>query len=390
MLALTLANLKMMVRNRHTTFWALFFPLLLVVVFGLFPFDGSGSASLAVIDKAETPSSQLLIQNLTELEFLRLEFLRLEFLRMQDPAKAESGRESAARAALKKGELDYLVLIPAGFGDAPSPDAGSASAEVKLLANANNVEQNQLVEAAVKHLVAESLSKEESAEGAKSIPASISPASISPATISIESVAVPQVRYFDVVLLGLVGLGIMSNSIISIAVKISTYRSQSILKRMLVTPLAIWKYFAAEIVSHLILAVIQAAIILAVGVFVFGAHIPGNWLWLLVPVILGSIVFLNIGFILSAWANTPSAASGMGNAISLPMMFFAGTFFSTASLPWLLPYLAEALPLTPMISAMRDVGIDSASLWQVWRDLAVLTGWVGLTGLAAIKVFRFS
>ncbi|MCH7621153.1 MAG: ABC transporter permease [Chloroflexi bacterium] len=371
MLPLTLANLKMMARNRSTTFWALFFPLLLVVVFGLFEFDGFGSASLTVVDEAKTPNSQLLIQSLSELEFLRLQ--------------NAGGGESAARAALEKGDLDYLLLIPAGFGEAPSPDPGSTSAGVGLLVNANNVEQNQLVEAAVRHLVAESLSKEGPGDGAESVPPSVSPASL-----SIESVAVTQVRYFDVVLLGLVGLGIMSNSIISIAVKISTYRSQSILKRMLVTPLPIWKYFAAEIISYLMLAVIQAAIILAVGVFAFGAHVPGNLLWLLVLVILGSIVFLNIGFILSAWANTPSAASGMGNAISLPMMFFAGTFFSTASLPWVLPYLAEALPLTPMLSAMRAVSIDSASLWEVWPQLAVLTGWVVVTGLAAIKFFRFS
>ncbi|MFB3097742.1 MAG: ABC transporter permease, partial [Dehalococcoidia bacterium] len=301
----------------------------------------------------------------------------LEFLQLQN----DGGGEAEARAALERGDLDYLMLIPAGFGDAQAPDTGLTSAGVKLLVNANNIKQNQLVEAALGHLVAESLPPEAlSKERAGSTPPSV----------STESVAVTQVRYFDAVLLGLVGLGIMSNSIISIAVKISTYRNQSILKRMLVTPLAIWKYFAAEIVSYLILAVIQAAIILAVGVFAFGAHVPGNWLWLLVLVILGSIIFLNIGFILSAWANTPSAASGMGNAIALPMMFFAGTFFSTASLPWLLPYLAEALPLTPMISAMRAVGIDSASLWQVWPQLAVLSGWVVVTGLAAIKFFRFS
>ena len=369
MLPLTLANLKMMLRNRNTTFWALFFPLLLVVVFGMFEFDRFGSASLAVVDEAKSPNSLLLIQSLSELEFLQL----------QNAGGAESGGE-AARAALKKGDLDYLLLIPAGFGDTQSPDPGSTSAGVSLLVNANSVERNQLVEAAVRHLVAESLSRKGPGEGVESVPASV----------STESLAVTQVRYFDVVLLGLIGMGIMSNSIISIAVRISTYRSQSILKRMLVTPLAIWKYFAAEIVSYLILAVIQAAIILAVGVFAFGAHVPGNWLWLLLPVILGSIIFLNIGFILSAWANTPSAASGMGNAIALPMMFFAGTFFSTASLPWLLPYLAEALPLTPMVSAMRAVGIESASLWQVWPQLAVLAGWVVVTGLAAIKLFRFS
>ena len=182
----------------------------------------------------------------------------------------------------------------------------------------------------------------------------------------------------------------MTNSIISIAVKISTYRNQAILKRMLVTPLAIWKYFAAEIASHLILALVQAAIILAVGVFIFGAQLHGNPLWIFIIVLLGSLVFLNVGFILSAWASTPSAASGMGNAIALPMIFFAGTFFSPASLPWLLPYFAQALPLTPMLSAMREVAIYSAPLWEVWPQLAVLAGWVAATALAAVKVFRFS
>ncbi len=379
MLPLTLANLKMMVRNRNTTFWALIYPLLLVVVFGLFEFGGFGSASLAVVDEAETPNSQLLIQSLSELEFLQL----------QNPDGADLGGEAAARAALEKGRLDYLLLIPAGFGDAQSAEAGPASGGIRLLVNANNLEQNQLVEAAVGHLVTESLSIKGAGKGAGESSPNL-PESVSPAPVTTESVAVPQVRYFDKVLLGLVGVGIMSNSIISIAVRIGTYRSQSILKRMLVTPLAIWKYFAAEIISYLILAIVQAVIILAVGVLVFGAQMPGNWHWLLVLVILGSIVFLNIGFILSAWANTASAASGMGNAITLPMMFFAGTFFSTASLPWLLPYLAEALPLTPMISGLRAVSLENASLWQVWPQLAVLTGWVVVTGLAAIKFFRFS
>jgi ABC-type multidrug transport system permease subunit len=72
------------------------------------------------------------------------------------------------------------------------------------------------------------------------------------------------------------------------------------------------------------------------------------------------------------------------------MIFFAGTFFSTASLPWLLPQVAQALPLTPMLSAMREVAIDSAPIWEVWPQLAALGGWAAATALAAVKVFRFS
>ena len=362
MLSLTIANFKMMLRNRQTTFWALFFPLLLVVVFGMFDVDSFGSASLVIIDEADTPRSQLLAQELAELEFLRLE--------AGDPAAV------AARQNLSQGELDYLLVIPGGFGQTTQPADGSGQVPVTLVYDGHNRERNQLVEGAVRDLVTRSASPEAPTDAAGSV--------------NVEGLDSKQVSYFDVVLLGLVGLGVMSHSIISIAVKISTYRNQSILKRMLVTPLPIWKYFAAEITSHLALALVQAGIILALGVFVFGAHIPGNLVWVFLVVMLGGLVFLNIGFILSAWANSPSAASGMGNAITLPMIFLAGTFFSTASLPWLLPYIAQVLPLTPMLSAMRQLAIDNVSLWQVWPQLATLTAWVAVTGLAATRVFRFS
>ena len=49
MVALVLADQKMMARNRQAIFWALFFPLMLVVVFGLFDFNGVGAADVAVI-----------------------------------------------------------------------------------------------------------------------------------------------------------------------------------------------------------------------------------------------------------------------------------------------------------------------------------------------------
>ena len=150
------------------------------------------------------------------------------------------------------------------------------------------------------------------------------------------------------------------------------------------------RLFVGEIAAHLVLAVAQVAIILAVGIFVFGANVQGNLAWIFLIALLGALVFLNIGFILSAWARSPAAASGMGNAVALPMMFFAGTFFSTATLPWGLPHAALVLPLTPMLEALRDVAIDSAPLWDTWPQLGLLGIWVAVTAVIATRVFRFS
>lgn len=361
MVALTFANLKMMARNRQAIFWALFFPLMLVVVFGLIDFNRVGVADVAVIDESEGPKAELLRERLAEMEFLDLGI--------------EETSAGKARDKIQDGNLGYLIIIPSLFDDPAGQAQSKDPAPVTLVYSTRNPDRNQLVEAAVRNLVSEIYSA-----GAPVIPSQL---------LATDVIQVPEVDYFDNVLLGLLALGIMTNSIISIAVRISTFRNQSILKRLLVTPLSIWKFFAAEITAHVLLAMVQAGIILALGVFVFGGHVHGNILWVLAVTALGSVIFLNIGFILSAWAKSPSAASGMGNAVALPMMFLAGTFFSTAALPWILPQLSLALPLTPMLAALRDVAIDGEPLWDTWPYLTAMGCWVVGTALIAIKVFKF-
>ena len=366
LLAITIANLKMMARNRQGLFWALAFPLLLVVVFGLFDFRGVTPTGLAVADFSGGPRAELLREHLGGIAFLDPEDLAVEDLAVLDDA----------RQRLVDGDLGYLLLIPHGLDDPAEENSAGAVQPVTLVYSTRNPERNQLVEGAVHSLVIELRS-----DGRPILPEDF---------IVSEVIETPEVDYFDTVLLGLLGLGIMTNSIISIAVRVSTYRNQSVLKRLLVTPLPVWKFFAGEIAAHLLLALVQALIILAVGVFVFGGDIHGSLGWVLLIVLLGTVVFLNIGFILSAWARSPAAASGMGNAVALPMMFLAGTFFSTASLPWLLPYAAQVLPLTPMLDALREVAINSAPLWETWPQLAALGAWAVATALIAVWVFRFS
>ena len=366
MLAITLANLKMMARNRQGLFWALAFPLLLVVVFGLFDFRGVTPTGLAILDNSGGPKADLLRERLGGIAFLE----------PADSLPPMEDAEADARQRLTDGDLGYLLLIPHGLDDPASENSRGAVEPVTLVYSTRNPERNQLVEGAVHSLVVELRS-----DGQPIVPSQL---------VNSEVIQTPEVDYFDVVLMGLLGLGIMTNSIISIAVRVSTYRNQAVLKRLLVTPLPVWKFFAGEIAAHLLLAVVQALIILAVGVFVFGGSIHGGLGWVLVIVLLGTLVFLNIGFILSAWARSPAAASGMGNAVALPMMFLAGTFFSTASLPWLLPYAALALPLTPMLDALREVAINSAPLWETWPQLAALGAWAVATAAIAVRVFRFS
>ena len=73
MLSLFMANLKMLVRNREALFWALVFPILFIVVLGLFDMESMGTARVAVVDRSENTLSQQLVESLGEFDFLEID-----------------------------------------------------------------------------------------------------------------------------------------------------------------------------------------------------------------------------------------------------------------------------------------------------------------------------
>ena len=97
MLALVIANLKMMVRDRQTLFWALVFPLTFVIVFGLFDFESSSTADLAIIDQANSEGSKALIGRLYETAHLKVD--------------AGYANRIDAQEALGDGDLENLLII---------------------------------------------------------------------------------------------------------------------------------------------------------------------------------------------------------------------------------------------------------------------------------------
>jgi ABC-2 type transport system permease protein len=184
-------------------------------------------------------------------------------------------------------------------------------------------------------------------------------------------------------------MGVMNASIIGMAVAISRFREQKILRRILATPLAPIRFLSAQVGARLVLSVIQSALILAVGIFLFGAELQGSLLWLFVLVTFANLIFLNLGFAAAGRAANPDAAQGIANAIALPMMFLSGTFFPTETLPTIVQWLVKFLPLTPLLEAIRMVSVEGEPITAASTQILALTIWVGVSYLMANRMFRF-
>jgi ABC-2 type transport system permease protein len=344
---LVVADLKLLLRNRQSLFWALAFPIIFATIFGLFNFDQLPDVEIAVFAENEQ-SAQPVIAGISSLESL-------------DITDAYETQQDAL-AALKDGDL-ALVLDVASNG------------EVIVHVNEVAADTNRIFVPVVRSVIDEVNFRISGVDRAF--------------TVVERSISGRDVGYYDFVLPGLVGMGVMSYAIIGLAATIAQYRAQRILRRIRATPLEPRTFVGALVVAHLLLAMIQAALILAWGVLLFGGTVRGNLLWIAVFVVLGNVTFLNIGFMVSTRAESAEAASGIGNAVSMPLMFFSGVFFPTSTLPWILPAVTAVLPLKPMVDGIRAVALDATSITELGSELAQLAGWALVTALLATRIFRF-
>ena len=105
---------------------------------------------------------------------------------------------------------------------------------------------------------------------------------------------------------------------------------------------------------------------------------------------LGAFTFSGIGLLVASRAKTIEAVSGLMNLVMLPMWLLSGIFFSSERFPEAAQPFIQALPLTPLINALRAVMLDGLSLQSQMVPMIILFAWGAGTFLLALRWFRWS
>jgi ABC-2 type transport system permease protein len=186
----------------------------------------------------------------------------------------------------------------------------------------------------------------------------------------------------------MLGLSVMQVGIFA-AIPLVADREKLILKRLAATPLRRWQLVGSNVLMRLLIAMVQAIIIVAVGVLAFGVEVTGSVAAVAGFVILGALAFLALGYVVASYADTEDAANGMTSVIQFPMMFLSGTFFPIDEMPDILQSIARIIPLTYLSDALRQVMVGGAAFAPLWVCAAVLLGWLVVCfGIASVK-FRW-
>ena len=200
----------------------------------------------------------------------------------------------------------------------------------------------------------------------------------------------PGGRYIDFLVPGLLGIGLMGGGMWGVGFAIVDMRIRKQLKRFLATPMKRSDFLMAMTLSRFVFMVPEVVILLAFSYIFFGVVIHGSVLAVLLIIILGALEFAGIGLLVASRASTLETVSGLMNLVMLPMWLASGMFFSTDRFPDAAQPVIQLLPLTPLISALRAVMLEGATLASQGTELVIIVLWGIGTFLLALKIFRWS
>jgi ABC-2 type transport system permease protein len=187
--------------------------------------------------------------------------------------------------------------------------------------------------------------------------------------------------------LGMVVGGLVSAVFWDMAFGIKREMDSGTLEPMWLTPTRPETTVLGRAIAGLILSVLAAAILVAVGIVFFGANLTGALLAAVPALLLASISMLGIGFMIASLVMVMRDPAFMIDATSFTFASLSGVAFPVSVLPFFLQPLSYALPTTYAVDLLRYYALGTRPLLPPGVEWAVLAVFPVLTVALGLRLF---
>lgn len=405
---LLIAGFREFVRDRTAVFFTLIFPIMFLLIFGIFfgQEGDTGAYPVGIVLEDEDDPVALGFYCMLEMsdrgeegeppiggDDLELCASQLERAQtagsayvgaaptgsdlLELPLYVHRGSLSEELERLRDADRKAVIVFPKGFGERVSQKLGGSdiAAGVEVHFDASQTNTSQIVNQIIASLL-DAYDRQLSGS-APLIEAEF------------KSTTAEGLKMMDFFVPGVVAMSLMQLGIFGSLTMVSL-RERKILKRLGATPLPRRTLVLSQVVLRLLISVVQAFIILTVGRLVFDVKVGDQLGLMIIFILLGGLAFVAMGYLVASFARTEAAGTAIVQVIQFPMMFLSGIFWPLEFAPdWLEPVI-KLMPLTYLGDALRQVMVEGSSkLYALPVDAAVLSGWLVVSLLIAFRHFRW-
>jgi ABC-2 type transport system permease protein len=186
---------------------------------------------------------------------------------------------------------------------------------------------------------------------------------------------------------GLVGTILTMTMLIFTALSVTREIERGTMENLLSMPITPVEIMLGKIIPYVFVGVVQASMIISIGVLLFGVPILGNLAMLALLSTLFIATNLSIGYTFSTIAQNQLQAMQMSMMFFLPNILLSGFMFPFAGMPIWAQYIGEALPLTHFLRIVRSIMLKGSNLSDLRYDAIAM--FVLMLVAMTIAVTRF-
>ena len=187
---------------------------------------------------------------------------------------------------------------------------------------------------------------------------------------------------------GLLGTILTLTMLIFTALSVTRETERGTMESLLAMPITPFEIMLGKIAPYVLVGFLQAALILAAGVAMFGVPIVGSLAVLAALTTLFIATNLAWGYTFSTLAQNQLQAVQMSMMFFLPNMLLSGFIFPFLGMPGWAQFIGEFLPLTHFIRIVRAIMLKGATLSQLQYDTLALAGLMAMAMTIAVTRFR--
>src|SRR5215831_3038524 len=349
--AITRASFKSIFKSPSSTFFSLFFPIVLIIIFGSLGSGGGPSFDVAM-DKS-SDSANIVYQSITNSPFFSV----------------AKGTQAENEDQLKKGRLTAILSVQ-------KTDSGKYDVHVKSSsASQRELPQLQAVLNGMINNLSEQQHPIEKVAG-----------------ISSEQVQGRVYKRIDFYLPGMIGFSLIGSAVFGVAFLFFALRETLVLKRMYASPVTKANIVLGESLGRVFFQLLIVIVFIVFGKYAYNFTLANGFVTLLELLILSAlalIVFMGFGFFISSVAKNQNVIPIYANLFMFPQYFLSGTFFPKNVLPQSIHWLIQALPLTALNDALRKVAFEGLHLNDCWKQIGILGIWGVIIHAFAVWAFRW-
>lgn len=188
---------------------------------------------------------------------------------------------------------------------------------------------------------------------------------------------------------GLMAVILLLVSALMTSISITKEKEIGTMEVLLVSPLKPFQIIIGKVIPYLLLAFVNAFVILGLAQFVFGVPIAGSTVLLLLESVLFVITSLSLGIFISTVTDNQQAAMMLSlGGLMLPTIILSGYIFPIENMPWPLQLLSNLVPARWFITIVKGIMLKGSGFGYIIKETLVLIGMTVFLIVLSIKKFK--